>query len=91
VRLDFDAAAPKGSTRNLRLVDATHEQPFAISGQTHVSTLVQVPRGVSQLLVKVDPAATSLDDAVLITTPRATPATGTAQLQPARVSGNPGF
>jgi hypothetical protein len=91
VRLDFDATAPKGSTRNLRLVDATHEQPFAISGQTHVSTLVQVPRGVSQLLVKVDPAATSLDDAVLITTPRATPATGTAQLQPARVSGNPGF
>ena len=90
VRLDFDATAPKGSS-DLRLVDATHEQPFTISGTTHVSTLVQVPQGVSQLLVKVDPAATSLDDAVQLTTPRTTRATGEAQLRPAAVSRDPGF
>ena len=90
VRLDFDAIAPKGSS-DLRLVDATHEQRFAVSATTHVTTLVQVHRGVSQLLVKVDPAATSLDDALQITTPRATRASGDAQLHPAAVSRNPGF
>ena len=48
-------------------------------------------RCARQLLVKVDPAATSDADAVSLTAPRAEPASGTPALHADRVSADPGF
>lgn len=91
VKLEFDASAPKGAAHDVRIADATHEQTLTVSDSTNVSLLVQVPRGVSQLLVKVDPAATSLDDALLISAPRTSPGSGSPQLRPDASSSDPGF
>ena len=91
VKLEFDASAPNGEVHNVRIADATHEHRFSVNGSMHESVLVQVPRGVSQLLVKVDPAPTSLDDALLISAPRASAGSGSPQLQPDASSDDPGF
>jgi hypothetical protein len=56
-----------------------------------VSVLVEIPRGQSQLLVKTDPPATSEDDAIVISAPRAETASGQAVLHADVVSADPGF
>jgi hypothetical protein len=91
VRLVFDAVAPNGKQREIRLSDGRHEVTFTVVGNTRVSVLVAIPRGQSQLLLKTDPAPTSAEDTVVISAPRTAKATGNAQLQPTPVSGNPGF
>lgn len=91
VRLVFDAAPPKGADRPLRLADSHTEQAFDLRGKTRVALNVAIPRGVSQLLVKTDPPATSEDDAVLLSVPRAERATGSAELNADPVSPDPGF
>ena len=91
VRLVFDAFDPNGKQRTLRLSDGQREETFTVVGKTRVSVLVTVPRGRAQLLLKMDPAPTSEEDTVVISAPRAEKATGEAQLQPATVSGDPGF
>ena len=91
VRLVFDAVAPNGKQRELRLSDGQREVKFTVAGKTHVSVLVAVPRGQSQLLLKMDPAPTSEEDTVLISAPRTARTAGAPLLQPAPVSGNPGF
>jgi hypothetical protein len=58
---------------------------------THIDVNVQVPRGVSQLLLKVDPPATSENDAVVLSQPRAEPASGAAVLQSIPTSPDPGL
>jgi hypothetical protein len=50
-----------------------------------------VPRGVSQLVVKVDPAPTSEADALVISQPRTERASGPAALHATPTSGDPGF
>jgi O-antigen/teichoic acid export membrane protein len=91
VRLAFDAVAPKHDKRSLRIADAEREQAFTVQGRVHLSVLVEIPRGESQLLVKTDPAATSQDDAILLSDPRAKKASGEPALHATLVSLNPGF
>ena len=90
LRLVFEARPPSGE-RSLRVADDHAEQAFTLRGWTTVSVLVAVPRGVSQLLVKTDPPATSEADAVLISTPRTEPVSGEPALHAQLVSPDPGF
>jgi hypothetical protein len=90
IRLVFDAEPPAGAQRTLRVSDGEREHAVPLSGLTHVSVDVQVPRGLSQLLLKTDPAATSEADAVLVTAPRAERGSN-PELQADGVSPDPGF
>jgi hypothetical protein len=90
VHVEFFAGAP-GGQRDLRVQDSGGEHPYGFTGSRHFSENIEVPRGVSQLIFKVDPAPTSEADAVTLTQPRATAATGAATLHAIPVSGDPGF
>jgi hypothetical protein len=92
VRLSFDVVPPKGAHVRLRLAGGNGgEQAFELGGRAAVSALVAVPRGHSRLLLKVDPAPASANDAVLISVPRAESASGQATLQAELLSPDPGF
>jgi O-antigen/teichoic acid export membrane protein len=90
VRLVFDATAPGGEHR-MRFQDTRGEHPFTFTGSIHVHVNVEVPRGVSQLILKVDPAPTSESDAVVISQPRTEPGNGPPSLHAIATSGDPGF
>jgi hypothetical protein len=90
VHLEFDAEAP-GGQRDLRVQDTQGEHAFGFTGSRRFHEDVEVPRGVSQLIFKVDPPATSDADAVVLTQPRVGPATGTATFHAIPVSDRPGF
>jgi len=90
IRLVFDATAPSGS-RQLRIQDTQGEHSFTVSGSVRIDVNVEVPRGVSQLLLKVDPAATAEADAIVLSQPRAEPASGAAVLYATPSSADPGF
>src|SRR5205823_785963 len=90
VRLVFDATVPKG-TRAFRIQDARGDHPFTLTGSMHFDLNVALPRGVSQLLLKVDPAPTSEADAVVLSQPRAERASGAATLHAIPSSADPGF
>jgi len=90
IRLVFDATAPSGS-RNFRIQDSVGEHPLTLSGSMHFDLNVEVPRGVSQLLLKIDPAPASEADAVVLSQPRAEPASGAAALHASPSSADPGF
>jgi hypothetical protein len=90
IRLVFDATAPSGE-REFRIQDAQGEHPFTLTGSTPFDLNVEVPRGVSQLLLKVDPAPTSEADAVVLSQPRAEAAAGAAMLRAIPASADPGF
>jgi O-antigen/teichoic acid export membrane protein len=89
IRLVFDATTP--SARQFRIQDAQGEHPFALSGSMHFDLNVEVPRGVSQLVLKTDPAATSEADAVVLSQPRAERPSGAAALRAIPSSADPGF
>jgi len=91
VQVTFDGLPPHGQQRTLRLADSYGEHPFALNGRTRISIPVEVPRGRSRLIVKTDPAATSEDDAIVITAPRAATTTGTPTLRADLYSPDPGF
>ena len=91
VRLVFDATPPTGAQRTLRVADSKAEQRFPLTAPTHIAVLVEIPRGQSQLLVKVDPAPTSEEDAVILSLPRAEHATGVPVLHADLISSTPGF
>jgi hypothetical protein len=91
VSLVFEVTPPGGAAHRLRVADSQREQAFTISGPTRFALDVQVPRGLSQLLVKTDPAATSESDALLLAVPHAEKAAGKPALQADLVSPNPGF
>ena len=90
IRLIFDVTAPNGS-RRLRIQDAQSEHPFTLSGSMHFDLNVEAPRGVSQLVLKIDPAPTSETDAVVMSQPRAEQPSGAAALRAIPVSADPGF
>jgi O-antigen/teichoic acid export membrane protein len=90
VRLVFKATAPGGEHR-VRLQDANGEHVFAFTGSKQIDVRVAIPHGVSQLLVKADPAPTSEADAVLISQPRAERTSGSAALHAIATSADPGF
>jgi hypothetical protein len=87
----FEAKPPAGASPVLRLADAENEVRFPLHGPTSISVLVEVQRGVSLLLVKTDPAATSLDDAIDVTTPSAEKVKGAATLHADLISPDLGF
>lgn len=91
ITLKFAVFPPGGETRTLRVSDSTKDQTFTLSSAREIAVVVAVPRGRSQLLVKVDPAATSDADAVALTAPRAEAASGPPMLHADRVSPDPGF
>jgi O-antigen/teichoic acid export membrane protein len=90
IRLSFDVTSPSGS-RELRIQDTQGEHPFTVNGTTHFDLNVEVTRGVSQLLLKVNPPPTSEADAVVLSQPRTAPASGTPTLLATPTSSNPGF
>ena len=91
VTLSFDAVPPKGAHRELRLADQSGEQGFTLNGRVRISVLVDVPRGHSRLLVKIDPPPTSVADAVLFSAPQAERASGQPVLHAQLLSPDPGF
>ncbi len=63
----------------------------SLDGTTSIDVLVDVPRGLSFLYVKTDPAATSVEDAVVLSKPRAVRAFGTPALVAQTLSTEPGL
>ncbi len=90
VALVFAVRNP-GAARTLRVADSQREVAFSLGRTAQIRVNVQFARGVSQLLVKVDPAATSEADAPVLSLPSAQTAHGDTQLQADLVSGDPGF
>jgi len=90
VRLLFDATAPSGE-RQMRIQDAQGEHSFIFTASMHFDLAVEVPRGVSQLLLKIDPAPTSEAEAVVLSQPRTEGASGAAVLRAIPSSAAPGF
>jgi hypothetical protein len=90
IRLVFNATAPSGS-RELRIQDTQGDHPFTVVGTKHFDLNVEVSRGVSQLVLKVDPPPTSETDALVISQPRAEKATGGPSLYASPSSNDPGF
>jgi hypothetical protein len=91
LRLEFEAEPPPGSSRVLRITDEQTEVPVTLHGPTHVSVNVAVPSGLSRLLLKTDPAATSVDDAIMLTAPLAVRTSGTPALHAEPVAPGVGF
>jgi len=91
IRLSFDAQPPKGKQQVLRVADASTEGKVPLAGLTHVSVLVQVPRGDSLLLLKTDPAATSAADAIVLSAMHADRSSGQPQLHAILQDPDPGF
>jgi hypothetical protein len=91
VRLAFDAEPPKGARRVLRLADDSVERRFTLNGPTHVSLVVEIPRGVSLVELKTDPAPQSRDDAIVVSNLQVARATEPAQLHALVQDADPGF
>jgi hypothetical protein len=91
VRLAFNADPPRSQRRVLRLADNSVERPFALNGRTHVSVVVAVPRGVSLVMVKTDPAPASREDAIVLSSLHVQRATQPAQLHTFVQDADPGF
>jgi O-antigen/teichoic acid export membrane protein len=90
VHVEFDAAAP-GGQRDLTVQDAQGDHnSYGFTGSRHFAENIQVPRGVSQLIFKTDPASSDAD-AIVLTQPQVGPGTGAATLHAIPVSGKPGF
>jgi hypothetical protein len=91
LRLTFDATPPKGKQPLLRLADNSNERRFRLSRPKRISVTVGVPRGVSLVLVKTDPAATSSADAIVLSHIQVARASGTPQLNAIAEDADPGF
>jgi O-antigen/teichoic acid export membrane protein len=90
IRLSFDATAPGGG-RELRIQDSQGEHSFTFDAAMHFDFNVEVQHGVSQLVLKTDPAATSEADAVVLSQPLTAPPSGAAQLRAIPAAPDPGF
>jgi hypothetical protein len=91
LQLAFNADPPSGQRRLLRLADNSKERTFALNGGTHVSIVVAVPRGVSLVILKTDPAPQSREDAIVISRVQVKRATEPAQLHALLQDPDPGF
>jgi hypothetical protein len=91
IRLVFDAIPPDGSPRQLVFTDATGDHPLTVRGPTHFALDVELLRGVSDVQVRSEPAATSETDAILVTQPRTERTSGKPVLQLGPSSADPGF
>jgi hypothetical protein len=91
IRLDFTAIAPSGGSHRLRVQGSTGEQTYPLNGPTPLSLTVALPRGVSLLLLKTDPAAKGESDAVVLTQPLVRPAPVAPAFHAQPESSDPGF
>jgi len=91
MRLTFDADPPKGGQRTLRVADDSRELRYALKRRTRVSAVVDVPRGVSLVLLKTDPAPTSAEDAIVLSRLEVQRTAEAAQLHAVQEDDNPGF
>jgi hypothetical protein len=91
MRLVFDATPPNTNAPQLRIEDAEGDHPLPLQGPTHVALDVYVPRGVSQLLLKVEPPPASENEAVLFSQPRVETSTAQPQLRAQPTADDPGF
>ncbi len=80
IRLVLDAV-PAQRTRALTLIGSDSERRFQLNGRTTVSTLVEIPRGSSQLILQTSPAPATAVPAVVLFAPRTERATGPAELR----------
>jgi hypothetical protein len=90
-RISFLATPPEGRKRVLRIADSASERPYVLDGPTLVSVRVNVPRGRSYLVVKTDPPATSAEDAIVLSAPRATTSAGEPELEAVPSAAAPGL
>ena len=90
-RISLVATPPKGQERVLRIGDVASERSFVLDGKTPVSITVDIPRGRSYLLVKTDPAATSAEDAIVLSAPRAATSAGEAEFRAEPIASEPGL
>ena len=90
-RVSLDVTPPGGPPRVLRIGDEERELEVELRGPTTVSVLVEIPQGRSYLLVKTDPPATSVGDALLFSSPRAETAADEPELRAILVSDDPGL
>ena len=91
VHLSFYAQPAGSAAATLRIADGQKEQAFTLHGRTKVSVDVQLPVGLSQLLVKTDPAPTSEADAILFSAPLGERSSAQPSLHAQLISGDPGF
>jgi hypothetical protein len=91
VHLSFYAQPAGSAAATLRIADGQKEQAFTLHGRTKVSVDVQLPLGLSKLLVKTDPAPTSEADAILFSAPLAERSSAQPSLHAQLISGDPGF
>lgn len=91
LRLAFNGDPPQGRRRVLRLADDSDERRFALNGLTHVSVLVNVPRGVSLVVVKTDPPPAAREDAIVLSRLQVQRTTRPAQLHALLEDPDPGF
>ena len=89
--ISFVATPPGGQERVLRVADTTTERSFVLDGPTAISVRVDVPRGRSYLIVKTDPAATSEDDAIVLSAPRAATSAGEPEFRAEPITAEPGL
>ena len=80
IRLVLDAL-PAERTRALTLVGSDSERRFQLNGRTTVSTLVEIPRGRSQLILQTSPPPATVVPALVLFAPRTERATGPAELR----------
>jgi len=91
MRLAFDADPPGGTQRTLRVADDSREVRFALKRRARVSVVVDVPAGVSLVLLKTDPAPTSAEDAIVLSRLEVARTTDAAQLRAVQQGADPGF
>ena len=92
IRLSFDATPPSGRRRVIRLANDSRERAFAVSAsKAHISVVIAIPRGVSLLIVKTDPAPQSRADALVISRLEVERANEPAQLTALLQDADPGF
>jgi hypothetical protein len=91
IRLSFDASPPSGQRRVIRLANDSEERSFAVRAKTRISVVVAIPRGVSLVLVKTDPAPQSRADAIVISRLEVERANEPVELRALLQDGEPGF
>jgi len=90
-RISLVATPPAGQKRVLRIGDVASERAFELDGMTQISVAVDIPRGRSYVVVKTDPAATSVEDAIVLSAPRATTSAGEPELRAEPIASEPGL
>jgi O-antigen/teichoic acid export membrane protein len=83
-RLSFVAIPPAGKSSVVGITDTKQVQAVTLQGRTHVSLVVAIPRGQSQILLKTN-------DSIVVSAPQAATTTAQPTLHANLISASPGF